>query len=118
MVIPALPFRGTEGPLAPTAQVPPQAATHELVDLLKRPPRVTLTKVIRPACQVSVQFPDQGRDRLPAETAAGQDPQLLPFAIQGLRRRADMQIAPRPTKTVAVVPERVAQEVQARAWVI
>ena len=108
------PFRRLEGPLAAPSQVPPKTEKDMTVDLIESLTGITKAKVVGPASQVSIQFFDQDRDRLPTVRLAGHLPQLLPLSIQSFLRRRHVQIAAHP-KLAAVVPKREPQKVQTRS---
>jgi hypothetical protein len=57
-------FRGTEGPLAPPAQMPDQTLTYVPADLPKRPPGMAQSEVFPPSFQVSVYLPHEPANRL------------------------------------------------------
>src|SRR5262245_28744907 len=75
VTIPGGAFRGTEGPLAPPAQVPDQTLTHVPADLPKRPLRIAQLEVGPPALQVSVQLEHEPADRLATHDRPGHLPQ-------------------------------------------
>src|ERR1700730_17405159 len=64
VLIPGLPYRRTVGPLAPSLQVSDQPTAYVTVDRPECLPGVAQPEVVRPAFQVSVQVPDQHRQRL------------------------------------------------------
>lgn len=53
----------TPTPLTATSQVSPQSRPHEMIELPKRLPRIAEAETLRPARQMSVQPPNQLRQR-------------------------------------------------------
>src|SRR6185437_2865014 len=118
LCVPTDPAGHPEGTLAPTFQVFFQSRPHIMVDLAKRIAGITQTEVIAPASQMGVDLTDQRRDRHEAFVRSSHLPQLVPFPLHRLDRRTEVQIAPIPAMAVLVVPEHVAKEVQAFAFVL
>ena len=106
---------GTPTPLTASAQMSPQPIPHEVVQVVKRLPRVAQTKVVGPAPHLPVHPPDQLRQRRVALLVIDQTPQRLPFPRHRFPRRHQIPVALRPPILVAVLPEGVTQKVQALA---
>src|ERR1035437_7237195 len=86
------------------------------VDLAESLAGMPKVKVVLPALQVPVQFLNQLRDRLAALAMVRHLVQLLPFLLQGFRRRTHIQIPPPAPVQVLVVAERESQKVQSRSF--
>jgi len=71
LLISSDPFRRLKGPLAAPSQVSPKTEKDMTVDLIESLTGITEVEVVRPASQVSIQFLDQDRDRLPTMRPTG-----------------------------------------------
>jgi len=77
-----------------------------------------MAKVRTPAPQRLVEPHEQARQRHPAPLRPGLFTDFLPKALLGLPRRLHPQVAAVPAKQVLLVPEREAEEVQARLGLV
>src|SRR5438105_15324726 len=105
----------TPATLTASAQVLSQADPHEMIDLPKRLARIAQSKIVGPASQVSLQSLDQFRQGCMTLLWINQLPQRLPLPRHRLRGWLQVPVAPAAPVLVAVIPEGVAQKVQALA---
>ena len=105
----------TPAPLTATAQMSPQSISHEVIEVPKRLPRIAQAEILRPARQMTIQSPDQVRQRCVTLLRIDQTPQRVPFPRHRFARGLQVPVAPGPTLQVSVLPKGVPQKIQALA---
>jgi hypothetical protein len=106
----------TPAPLAASAQMFAQAAPHEVIELPKRLARITQPKVIGPASQMPVQWPNQFRQRGVALLRIDELPQRLSLPCHRFARWLQVQVAPGSSSILVwVIPKGVVRKIQALA---
>src|SRR2546428_10471863 len=101
--------------LAASAQMSSQPLPHKPVDMAKRLARVAQLEIVRPAPQVAAHLFNQFGQGGVTLVRVDFPPQRLPFPFHRLSRGFQVPVALWPTMSVAVIPEGVAQKVQALA---
>src|SRR3974377_2427521 len=101
--------------LAAPTQVFAQAVSHEMIEGAERLARVTQTKVIGPAAQVTIQPPNQFRQRCMALLGVNELAQCLVFPQPRFVRGMQVPVTLLPPILVVNQPERVTQKIQALA---
>ena len=111
-LIPRYSLRCAEWPLAASLQMSDESVAHLPVDFPVSACRIAIGKVVCPAFQVPIQFAYQYRDRLETLMTIRHFVQLIPFLLDGLRRRKHIQITTVASFQIAVVTKPVPQKVQ------
>ena len=108
----ALPAPRTIRTLRAASQVLREARANIRIERAKGRPRITLSKVVAPAVKVAIERVEQLRQRHMALTMIREFMHSRARAFQRFLRYRQVQIPLPPSQQVAIVSERVAQEVQ------
>jgi len=106
------PLREVIGPLAAALQRLDRTALNMAFDLAVGAPGIPEGEVARPSFQMPIQLSNQDRDRLKALMTIRHFVQLFPFPLDRLLRRKHVQIFPRTSFQIAVVPKRLSRPLE------
>ncbi len=93
MLVHRSPSRRSKGSLAPSFKMRYQTKLKETVDLAKCLAWITIVKVVAPAYQLSVNFPNHARNRRTTPSSCSQIAQLIALIGNGLVRRKHVEVS-------------------------